>query len=142
MNRILSLGAAMTGVAILASSAAGEGTPAFSDQTVAAEINAVQSPASGLHSYLAGGTVGDFNGDGWQDIYFAGGGGTPDQLLINDGDGTFTNRAAAWGIAFTQRSSGAAAADYDGDGDLDLFVTNLGPPSSSQPRRRCQRRRT
>jgi hypothetical protein len=133
MHRSLSLFAALGGLSMSSGSAALAGTPAFSDQTAAAQINAVQTPAAGLHSYLAGGTVGDFNGDGWQDIFFAGGGGTPDQLLINDGDGTFTNRAVAWSIALAHRSTGAAAADFDGDGDLDLYVTSLGPSGAAQP---------
>jgi hypothetical protein len=114
---------------LLAALPAQAGDAAFSNQTAAAHINATQVP-SNLHSFLAGGAVGDFDRDGFQDIYFAGGGGTPDQLLINNGDGTFTNRAAEWGIADTHRSTGAAVGDFDGDGWLDIFITSLGDGGS------------
>ena len=104
---------------------AGDG--AFSDQTAAAGITAVQVPL-GLHPFLAGGVVGDFDRDGWQDIYFPAGGGAVDSLYINNGDGTFTDRAAAWGIADTHRGTAAAVGDFDGDGWLDIYVTSFGPP--------------
>jgi hypothetical protein len=103
---------------------------AFSDQTASTQVIASHDPLYG-ESFLAGGTVGDFDNDGWQDIYVATGGGAPDRLFINNGDGTFTDRAAQWGIDVTHRSTAGAAGDYDGDGWLDLFVTSLGPTSNN-----------
>jgi hypothetical protein len=48
----------------------------------------------------------------------------PTRAFINDGDGTFTNRAAALGLDHPGQGRGIVAFDYDRDGDLDLFITN------------------
>ena len=50
----------------------------------------------------------------------------PNYLFRNNGDGTFTDVAASVGVddSVVSRGRGAARADYDGDGFLDLFVTN------------------
>ncbi|MCB1035396.1 MAG: CRTAC1 family protein, partial [Acidobacteria bacterium] len=72
------------------------------------------------------------DGDGRVDVYVTNDG-MPNHLWINDGDGTFTDRASEWGIAVAHRSTAAAVADYDGDGWLDLFVTSLGPVSGEAP---------
>ncbi|HLQ58236.1 MAG TPA: VCBS repeat-containing protein, partial [Gemmatimonadales bacterium] len=45
-------------------------------------------------------------------------------LYINNGDGTFTDRAAEYGLAFSGYSTQAAFFDYDGDGDLDMYLLN------------------
>lgn len=50
--------------------------------------------------------------------------GEPNQLWINQGDGMFREEAAARGVADTGWSLAAAFADYDGDGDADLYVAN------------------
>ena len=73
--------------------------------------------------------VGDYNGDGWLDIYVANDG-VANQLWINRGDGTFANEALLAGVAVNmegtaEASMGVDAADYDGDGDEDLFMTHL-----------------
>jgi len=86
---------------------------------------------------VGGGTVADFNNDGWQDIFLLLGGFEPDHLYINDGDGTFTERAAEWGVAVTHVGSGATVGDYNGDGWIDLFVTShglIGAPAAGQHR--------
>lgn len=65
--------------------------------------------------------VGDFNNDGWPDLYvsnIAGG----NRLYRNNHDGTFTDVAAAAGVALGGWSTGPTFGDYDGDGFLDLFV--------------------
>jgi hypothetical protein len=51
------------------------------------------------------------------------------QAFRNQGDGTFTDVAAAWGLARPSNSNGAAYADLDDDGDLDLVVNNLNQPA-------------
>jgi two-component system, NtrC family, sensor kinase len=66
----------------------------------------------------------DLNQDGWLDLAAACIG--PDVLFLNDGDGTFRKVAGESLPAGGARgySTGAAAADWDGDGDLDLCVAN------------------
>ena len=75
-----------------------------------------------------GGSVGDFDRDGWQDVFVCGGGEAPDRLFLGDGDGTFTDHAAAWGVDAVHFGTGSAVGDYDGDGWLDLFVASAGDP--------------
>lgn len=69
-----------------------------------------------------GGAVGDYNNDGWPDIYVTCLGGNV--LYRNNGDGTFTDVTAAAGVADGRWSTGAAFGDYDGDGFVDLMVAN------------------
>ncbi|MDG2031582.1 MAG: CRTAC1 family protein [Phycisphaerales bacterium] len=67
-------------------------------------------------------TVGDVDADGHEDLYIASFG--PDVLLRNRGDSTFEDVTAASGLGeIGGWSTGAAFADLDADGDLDLFVT-------------------
>ena len=73
----------------------------------------------------AGVVVFDFNNDGFEDIYIADSIG-PNALYRNDRDGTFTDVALSAGIQDSGRGNGGCAADYDNDGDQDLFVTNYG----------------
>ncbi len=71
----------------------------------------------------------DFDDDGWPDLY-VGNDGLPNQLWINQRDGRFENRAVLAGCAVNaqgrpEASMGLSAADFDGDGDEDLFLTHL-----------------
>ena len=71
----------------------------------------------------------DYDEDGWPDIYVACDS-TPAILYRNHHDGTFTDEGANAGAAFNedgreQAGMGATAADFDGDGHLDLFKTNF-----------------
>jgi len=73
--------------------------------------------------------TGDFDNDGWPDIYVACDS-TPNLLFHNNHDGTFTETAVDSGVAFNdagreQAGMGADAADYDGDGWLDIVKTNF-----------------
>jgi len=72
--------------------------------------------------YAMGGAVGDYNNDGWPDIYVTCYGGNV--LYRNNGDGSFTDVTKQAGVGDGRWSTGAAFADYDGDGFLDLMVTN------------------
>jgi hypothetical protein len=66
--------------------------------------------------------IGDYNNDGWDDIYVTCLG--PNHLLKNNGNGTFTDVTQKAGVADPRWSTGAAFLDYDNDGKLDLFVSN------------------
>ena len=76
----------------------------------------------------------DVEGDGDLDIYVVQGGSIHDptqttftnQLFINDGNGYFTNASKGSGAQDNGFGMGAATGDYDGDGDLDIYVTNVG----------------
>jgi enediyne biosynthesis protein E4 len=69
-----------------------------------------------------GGAVGDYDNDGWPDLYITCLGGNI--LYHNNGDGTFTDVTAKAGVADGRWSTGAAFGDYDGDGYADLMVAN------------------
>ena len=69
-----------------------------------------------------GGAVGDYDNDGWPDLYITCLGGN--LLYHNNGDGTFTDVTAKAGVADGRWSAGAAFGDYDGDGYADLMVAN------------------
>ncbi|MEZ4886345.1 MAG: FG-GAP-like repeat-containing protein [Chitinophagales bacterium] len=70
-----------------------------------------------------GGVFFDYNNDGWEDIYLAGGGGS-DALYHNNGDGTFSNISETAGLKNlpNYQTTGAISADIDNDGFRDVFV--------------------
>ena len=79
--------------------------------------------------YGLGVLTGDFDNDGWPDIYVAADD-TPSRLFRNNRDGTFSDIAVAAGCAYDengkpQSGMGVAAGDYDRDGWLDIFKTNF-----------------
>src|SRR5246127_3376763 len=76
----------------------------------------------GKPCFAMDGAVGDYDNDGWPDIYVTCYGGNV--LYHNNGDGTFTDVTAKAGVLDGRFSTGAAFGDYDGDGFLDLMVTN------------------
>jgi hypothetical protein len=99
-----------------------EGNGKFKDVTESAGIGAAIGPGLGV-------TCADFNGDGWSDIFVANDG-AANLLWINQKNGTFVENGLLAGVAFAmtglaRAGMGAAASDFDNDGDPDLLVTNL-----------------
>lgn len=128
----------MLGVLVVAGLATG-GSSQFVKVSPDCGITAVHQPSGpfifSLFNYApmtAGGLVGDFNRDGFQDIFVICSGAHPDALYINNGDGSFTDRAAEWGVAVPHMGLGGAVGDFDRDGWPDIFVTSLGL-ASQQP---------
>ena len=90
----------------------GDGT--FSDVTDKAGVGNI--------GWGMGANVGDYNNDGYDDIYVTCLG--PNHLLKNNGNGTFTDVTESVGVGDQRWSAGASFVDYDADGKLDLFVAN------------------
>jgi len=100
----------------------------FEDVTVAARVAAPISSQSGAW--------GDFDNDGWLDLYLAGefDPRRPDPrnrgtLYRNNRDGTFSDVSEIAGVRNDRFGKGADWGDYDNDGDPDLYVSNLGQPN-------------
>lgn len=121
--------------------------PAASAPVVFAEVPPAQSGITWTHDNArseahhlpetcgGGGLFFDFDNDGWMDIYLVNSGPsdfftpkTPlrNALYRNNHDGTFTDVTDKAGVAGNTFGMGAAAADYDGDGWADLYVTSYG----------------
>jgi hypothetical protein len=93
----------------------GDGT--FTDVATAAGVGYVAASMSAI--------FGDYDNDGYLDLYVANLGGA-NILYRNNGDGTFADVTAVAGVGDEGASLGTAFGDYDHDGDLDLYVANSG----------------
>jgi hypothetical protein len=80
-----------------------------------------------------GAAWGDFDGDGLPDLYVSNYN-TPNRLYRNRGDGTFSDIAATAGVTGPQSSLAVATADFDNDGNLDLYVGATTPYHSPETR--------
>ncbi len=123
----------------------------FTDVTAAAGIDFVETIGDrDMTNIVESAGVGcgflDYDGDGWMDIYLVNGcwrkglsdpdlnpqerarlASATDRLYRNRGDGTFLDVTGPAGLARPAYGMGLVVADYDGDGDADIYVTNYGP---------------
>ncbi|MDT0642242.1 VCBS repeat-containing protein [Zunongwangia sp. F363] len=93
-----------------------------------------EAGVAGDKRWFTGVTMADVNNDGFLDIYCSVGGMDKPQkniLYINNTDGTFTDKAAEYGVDDEGNSIQATFFDYDLDGDLDLYVANYPPTAFS-----------
>ena len=94
----------------------------------------LEAGAGGNGYWGMGCSVTDYDGDGFPDLYITSYG--PNQLLRNQGDGTFEDVTERAGVDDSRWSTGSAWSDVDRDGDLDLFVANyieLDPANLPEP---------
>jgi enediyne biosynthesis protein E4 len=112
----------------------------FADVTAAAGIRFTHNSGAFGKKYLpetmgSGVAFLDIDGDGWQDILLINSRNWPGRpgprsysaLYRNNGDGTFTDITRQAGLAVEMYGMGVAAADYDNDGHIDIYITGLGP---------------
>ena len=107
--------------------------PADSNLTAA---RAAPVNPNGQLDMVAGASVGDFNNDGYQDVFMPSDSIRTDTLYLNNGDGTFSDASREWGLSDTHVGVHAAVGDYDNDGDLDVYVTSYGDstlPGATDP---------
>ncbi len=131
-------------------------TPVFTDQTLQAGLWGAHVQHSGKIAGLdeamgAGACVLDYDNDGWMDLFMIGGTGERryygkkqwwqasrgNRLYRNLGANRFMDVTERAGLDTKYTGMGCAAADFDNDGDTDLYLTNLGPNElyANSPRR-------
>jgi hypothetical protein len=94
-------------------------------------VNVTSRAGAGLRVRGQGCVAADFNGDGYTDLFVSTA--ADDQLLWNNGDGTFTEGARPSGVVSYGWHSGAAVGDVNGDGRPDLFVAGYTEPNAPIP---------
>ncbi len=142
------LAAVMAGGIINAAAPGGQAYPTaqtatlrFTDATREAgidfrHVNGASPDKHLVETMGSGGLFFDYDDDGWIDLFLVDGGSFADpavarrarhRLFRNRGNGTFQDVTAQSGIQHRDYGMGACAGDYDNDGRVDLYVTNVGP---------------
>src|SRR6184192_2370975 len=85
--------------------------------------------------YGLGVAVADLNGDGWPDLYVSNDVAPNDVLYINNGDGTFTDRAGAWLKHASFAGMGVDIADFNNDGWPDILQVDMMPAALDRQKR-------
>ena len=132
------VGAALVAVGYLAAPPSAS-LPTFADVTAAAGIKFTHTNGAFGKKFLpetlgSGCAFLDYDNDGWQDILLINSKHWPDRpgapsypaLYHNNKDGTFTDVTRQAGLAVEMYGLGVAAADYDNDGNVDIYITALG----------------
>jgi enediyne biosynthesis protein E4 len=101
---------------------AGGGNRLYRNRGGGSYEDVTERSGAGVRGYGMGVTAGDFDNDGFTDLYVTNYG--PNVLMRNDGHGRFIDVTAKAGVASAGWSTSAAFVDEDGDGNLDLFVTH------------------
>jgi enediyne biosynthesis protein E4 len=142
MPRSAIFGALMPGILVICAAAAqpAGALPQLTDATASSGIRFHHTNGAFGKKYLpetlgSGAAFLDVDNDGWQDILLVNSRnwpGRPDAasypaLYRNNRDGTFSDITRTAGLAVEVYGLGVSAADYDNDGDTDLYITALGP---------------
>ncbi len=106
----------------LADPSAGSGSRVYRNRGNGTFEDVTEASGGGVRVYGMGVAAGDFDNDGFTDLYVTGFG--RNVLLRNDGHGHLIDVTAKAGVASAGWSTSAAFVDYDGDGWLDLFVAH------------------
>ncbi|MGH2447309.1 MAG: CRTAC1 family protein [Chloroflexota bacterium] len=113
----------------------GDGRRFHNQAEVAKVAHAVDKVTNMLNPSMTWGTdFADFNNDGWLDLYIVAGAmfyenvPQPNELYLNNGDGGFTDVSAASGTNDPGQGRSVAVADFNNDGNLDMFVANYAQP--------------
>ena len=85
--------------------------------------------------YGLGAVVADLNGDGWPDIYVSNDGAPNDVVYVNNGNGTFTNKAAQYLKHASSAGMGIDIADFNNDGRPDILQVDMLPRDMSRRKR-------
>jgi FG-GAP-like repeat len=112
-------------------SAAFAGNASYSSQLLrgADYWRTVLDVASGIDIYGHNGvSIGDIDGDGFDDLYVCQPAGLPNRLYRNRGDGTFEDVTEASGVGLLENTACALFADFDNDGRQDLIVVRTSGP--------------
>ena len=137
---LLVLGATLLSIPAQKSPGPAKSVVTFEDVTAASGISWVHNNAHSAARHLpetvgAGCAFFDYDNDGWMDIYLVNSGRSDfyapssplkNALYRNNHNGTFTDVTDKAGLAGGSFGMGVAAADYDGDGFVDLYITNYG----------------